>query len=111
MLNLKVPVTIGGEERFLFYPNGALTFIRANAPKTNDEEQALYVLICAGLLHQQRDLTVEDLKFTMLPTETQAAAEAAHKALTLASPKVGASRPPEALPLGGKRAGRSHVKS
>ena len=104
---LKVPVTIGGRQRLLFYPNGALLFIQRTLPAElystlADKEalgkamadpaaqgklvDALHVVLCAGLLHAERDLTPDAVAFELLPAEASAAFAAMMDALGRAAP-------------------------
>jgi hypothetical protein len=108
---LKVPVTIGARRRTLFYPIGAFQFMRRNlsaesfaklsdgkildraledtalADRLND---ALWVLLCAGLLHEDESLTPKQVSFQLLPAEAEAACKAMLQALNLAAQVNGA---------------------
>src|SRR3990170_7131175 len=107
--DLKVPVTIGGRARLLFYPNGALLFIQRTLPAEiystlSDKEalakataepelqgkllDALHVVLCAGLLHAERDLTPDAVAFELLPVEASAAFAAMMDALGRAAPPL-----------------------
>lgn len=102
-----VPVDLD-KRRHLLYPVAALRLVckAAGEPdptkafakllKSDDQLGAIATLIHAGLIHEDRDLTHEQVEWMLTPKRLQAAQEALRKALGLGTKGSDEADPPTA---------------